>query len=85
MLMISSIHRNHVPRVVEYFKQTGWTIQPPRSQSEVFRAVRRDHPRPIVLYRKNHTDFLLTDPRNTKILTKFIIWYNTKGDNNDGK
>lgn len=76
------IHHRHLPCLVEYFKKTGWTIQPTRSASEAFRATRRDHRRPVLLFRKNDTDFLLANGRDMKILTKFMMWYNTKGEIN---
>ena len=82
MTVNNYIHHKHLPHLVEYFKKTGWTIQPTKSASEVFRAVRRDHRRPVLLYRKNDTDFLVADSRDMKILTKFMMWYNTKGENN---
>ena len=75
------IQQKHLPHLIEYFKLTGWTIQPPKSASEVFRATRRDHRRPVLLYRMNGTKFLSADSRDMKILTKFIMWYNTKGEN----
>lgn len=75
------IQQKHLPHLIEYFRLTGWTIQPPKSASEVFRATRRDHRRPVLLYRMNGTKFLSADSRDMKILTKFIMWYNTKGEN----
>jgi hypothetical protein len=81
MAVDNYIHHTHLPHLVEYFKKTGWTIQPTRSASEAFRATRRDHRRPVLLYRKNGTDFLVADSRDMKILTKFMMWYNTKGEN----
>ena len=80
MTVTNYIHHKHLPHLVEYFKKTGWAVQPTKSASEAFRAVRRDHRRPVLLYRKNDSDFLVADSRDMKILTKFMMWYNTKGE-----
>ena len=74
------IHRTHLPSLMEYFKQTGWTIQQTKSASEAFRATRRDHKRPVLLYNLNDSDFLLASVRDMKILTKFMMWHNAKGE-----
>ena len=80
MYVDNYIHITHLPHVIEYFKQTGWTIQQTKSASEVFRAARRDHYKPVILFHKSDTDFLLVNSRDLKIFTKFMMWYHMKGE-----
>ena len=70
----SIIPRKHLSLLRVYFRKTGWTLLEPVGPTEVFRANRLDHKRPIVVYKTLNSDKFAINERDYRIFEKFLKW-----------
>lgn len=70
----SLIHRKHLSLLRAYFRKTGWTLLEPEGPTEVFRANRLDHKRPIIVYKTLNPDKFAINQRDYRIFEKFLRW-----------
>lgn len=46
----TTVKHGMLPDLIEYLKQSGWTIEEPKGEYEVLRARRPGYPRPLLIH-----------------------------------